>query len=56
MTLTEVFVRESLRRSGGITPVRSNGGNHELPSGSTPARPLPRLCLWEDNKPNSRSS
>ena len=32
MTLTEVFVRESLRGSGD-NPVRSNGGNHELPSG-----------------------
>jgi hypothetical protein len=33
MTFTEVFVRESLRGFGGITRVRSNGGNHELPSG-----------------------
>jgi hypothetical protein len=32
MTLTEVFVHESLRGSGD-TPIRSNGGNHELPSG-----------------------
>jgi hypothetical protein len=32
MAFTEVFVRRSLRGSG-VTRVRSNGGNHELPSG-----------------------